>query len=320
MQELLLQGNIIWIIAGAMALLVGIVMAYGWFTWNREEEVQTLDEQLAELLRDEYKVPKKKKPTGWHKWNNYWNRTFKGLGIAQYGEGRHASGGRDIIIIALILGILAGVFLGHFIWGVLIPGAAIFLINLFARKRAADQERKLNSQLPGFIFSIRANIQANETPEKAIVKVCDSMPNPLFDDVSVIRDNILAQASFKDALIACQKKTSSRDLQFLCACLIQAAGSGGSLESQLAKIQEVLEARQEVTDELDKAVKATMPAMVISSVTIPIIFIATILMDPTTADFWFQTPISWVAFAGVLACYSMGMWLANRMVKKVKNL
>ena len=309
----------LYLIAGGLALLIGLIITVGVFAVQRNSSKTAYDEQLADLIATEAEEAGNTKVTMARRWNHYWSERFKAMGWAKYND-KESSAGRDIIVVGIIIAIAVSVFLKNALAGPPVAALIIYVIGALMKSKANKEADVLNAQLPGFLFALKANIQANETPERAVLKVVDNMPEPLHSDLIIVKNRILANSSFRDALEELAHKTSSKDLQFLCACMIQATGTGANLENQITVIQKVLEARRKVSDELAKAVRSAMPAIWIASVVIPGAFIFSLMADTNAANFWFKDPLSWAALAGVVFFYGLGVWLSKKLVDNIRNL
>lgn len=313
------SGVFLYLIAGGFTLLVGIVALVAYFSIRKNSTKLAYDQQLEDLLTDENDPYFDPKPTIAEKWNKYWATIARESGIARYSAIDNTAG-RDIIFIALIIGVIAGALtqnpLGGFIAGlVVVVLASGIMKNLSGRKADA-----INAQLPGFLFALKANVQANETLEKAILKVIDGMPAPLFDEIVVVKHRLLANSSLSEALQELQAKTASRDLKFLCSCMIQANKAGANIEAQITTIQKVLKARSEVSDALNKAIKSVQPSIWIASIVIPGVFVVTYTMDPNSRGFWFVHPFSWIALGGIIGLWILGIWMSKKLVDSIKNI
>lgn len=302
---------------GLTVLLVtlGVLVYY----YMRSSKRLTYDDQLRDLLADENEEEPQTKVTPLGRWNAHWGKLFRGAGIARYGEDQgHA--GRDATLIILAIFAISSILLSNPLTGLAITVVVTVAGTMVMRSLANRKSNALNYQLPGFISALKANIQASDTYERAMLKIVDSMPDPLHSDLVVVKNQLLTGSSFKEALEALSRKTSSRDLQFLTACLIQASESGAQMDGQLTNIQKVLEQRRKVSDEIARAVQSAAPAMVLASVIIPGLFLMTYIIDPGARAFWFVTPLSWAALAAILALYAGGMFMVKRLVDAIKNL
>lgn len=312
-------GLFLYLIAGGFTALIGIVAVVAYFSIRKNSTKLAYDQQLEDLLTDDNDPDAVAKPTISEKWNKYWGTIAKESGIARYVAVDNTAG-RDIVVVTILIGVLSGVLIKNPLAGLVIGLTVIVTASGIMRNLAGKKAEAINAQLPGFLFALKANVQANETTEKAILKIIDGMPSPLYDEIVIVKHRLLASSTLEDALIELSYKTASRDLKFLCSCMIQASNAGANIEAQITTIQKVLKARSEVSDALNKAVKSVQPSMWIASIVIPGTFVATYLMDPNSRDFWFITPMSWIALAAVGILWGAGIWLSKKLVDSIKNI
>jgi Flp pilus assembly protein TadB len=313
------SGVFLYLIAGGFTLLVGIVALVAYFSIRKNSTKLAYDQQLEDLLTDENDPDFEEKPTIAEKWNKYWATIARESGIARYSAIDNTAG-RDIIFFALILGVISGVLIHNAIAGAVAGMVVIVIASGIMKNLAGKKADSINAQLPGFLFALKANVQANETLERAILKVIDGMPSPLFDEIVIVKHRLLASSGLPEALQELQAKTASRDLKFLCSCMIQANKAGANIEAQITTIQKVLKARSEVSDALNKAIKSVQPSIYIASIVIPGVFVITYMMDPNSRDFWFIHPFSWIALGAIIALWGLGIWLSKKLVDSIKNI
>jgi Flp pilus assembly protein TadB len=308
-------------IAGGLTVVIGFALFMSWVAFQRAKE-KTYEEQLKDLLSDELNIFEEgdEKDTGLlSKWSRYWDAQFKELGWSRYND-NPLRAGREVMMAFGVVALIGSVatmnpFIGPVIAVLLVFGASFAVKIVTGRK-----SEKIGYQLPGFLFALKANIQANETPERAVLKVIDAMPSPLYDDLVIVRNHILANSTFREALEDLSEKTSSRDLKFLAACMIQATNAGANLEPQIVIIQKVLEERQLISDEINKAARAAAPAMWAASIAIPGTFIALLFGDANAKLFWFVNPISWALLALIVGLWVAGILLSRRLVTNIRNM
>lgn len=320
MFDTLFSGNglILMGISLAFTLLIAFVLTM-WVRAIKNSDNKSYEQQLQDLLEDDI-LGVEKKPDGLiDRWTRLWGELFEQMGWERYDEDPKKAG-KEVAIGALVVAVLgSGVTLNFFIGPVLaaVLLAAVYMVckNIASRKSDA-----ISDQLPGFLFALKANIQANETPERAVLKVINAMPSPLYEDLLIVRSHILSNSTFKEALEDLRLKTANRDLKFLASCMIQATASGANLEPQIETIQNVLDSRREVTDEINKAARSASPAIWASSIAIPGAFIAIFFGDPNAASFWFVNPISWALLAVIAGLWGLGVWLSRRMVTSIRNI
>lgn len=309
----------IYMIAIGTSLIIGMFTFLIYSAFKEEDPNKIHDQQLADLMLDDFDENKPVKINLMYKWNQYWNDRFKSLGISKYAEGKDTAG-RDVIILWIAAAVLLFALTRIIFLAIAAPTVLLYLTGAISKNISNKKEEQLNNQLPGFIFAMKANVQANQTPEQAIMKVVDNMPSPLYEDLVILKNRILANGSFVDALDEVRSSTKSRDLRFLCSCMIQAANSGANMENQLTVIQKVLEARRKVTDETEKAIRQASPAMWIASFVIPGSFIFTLFFDQSAKNFWFVNPLSYIVLVIVGILWAIGIWLSKKLTDSIRNL
>lgn len=321
MLDSLLGGNGLTLIF--ISIVFTIIIGFALVMWIRamgRKTNKSYEEQLNELLKDDIFDDNELKPKPLERWTNLWRDLFAQMGWERYLDVETSTAGRDVALGMLIVAVAASaitqnLFIGPFL--ALVLGAGLYLVSKNVSSKKSDA---ISDQLPGFLFALKANIQANETPERAIIKVIDSMPSPLYDDLLIVRNHILSNSTFKEALLDLKTQTANRDLKFLASCMIQATSSGANLEPQIATIQKVLDSRRAVSQEISKAARSASPAIWVSSIAIPGAFVAIFFSSPAAADFWFVNPISWILLGVIIGLWGLGVFLSRRMVNSIKNI
>jgi len=307
------------LIAIGFTLVIGFVL-FMWVRALRTKQEKSYDEQLQELLMEEAQEdPEDEAHNIVQRWTLLWARLFKEMGWNRYDD-MPKRAGQDVVVAWLVVAVVGSVITMNFFVGPLLATAGVFAVYLVAKNISSKKADIISDQLPGFLFALKANIQANETPERAILKVVDAMPSPLYEDLLIVRSHILSNSTFKEALLDLKAKTANRDLKFLASCMIQATASGANIEDQIGTIQDVLDARREVADEINQAARSASPAIWASSIAIPGAFIAIFFGDPNAANFWFVNPISWALLAVIAGLWAVGVYFSRRMITNIRNM
>lgn len=308
------------LISAGFSLVLGFVL-FMWVRAMKTKKNMDFEQQLKEILAEEVDPNADPSPKNIiEKWMAMWARLFREMGWARYDDEDSNQAGLDVIIGWVVVAVLTSVLVGNIFIGPVLASVLVAAILMVLKNTASKKADAISDQLPGFLFALKANIQANETPERAILKVVDAMPSPLYEDLLVVRSHILANSTFKEALLDLKAKTANRDLKFLAACMIQATSSGANIEGQISTIQNVLDARREVSDEINQAARAASPAIWASSIAIPGAFIAIFFGDPNAAGFWFVNPISWALLAVICGLWAAGVYFSRRMVTQIRNM
>lgn len=307
-----------YIIAFLAVMVIGLVAMIFYVFIKQSSSKKDYTQQLNELIEDEEETIKVDDSLI-SKWNLYWQKILFESGIKRY-DSTGKTAGMDMILLAIVCFFVALLVSRNFFVAAIVPCGVLYGISFAMGTTAEKKTKKIDDQLPGLLFAIKSNLQSGQTSETALLSVIPTMPSPLLEDLSVARNTILANGTFKEALERLSENTASRDLKFLCACMIQASLSGTTMVTQVDNIQKVLEERRKVSSEIDVAVKSVAPALWLAGMIIPALFVVTFFIDSNAKDFWFTGFISWASFFAVLGFYIGGLILVKNQVGKVKNI
>ena len=187
---------------------------------------------------------------------------------------------------------------------------------VYCNRRIRKKEELFESQIPGFLSSLKSNIQANETPERALINAIDNTQRPLYDEL-IIAKQLIQAGTFTSALGTLRKKTYNPTLKFLCSCIELAAQVGTNLESQIEIIEVMLENRSSLKRKLASAEADNKPLLYVSAAIIPFVFIFTYFMNEQAREFWFVNVWSYLVFFGVCIIYGAAVYFANKLIDKV---
>lgn len=299
------------------ALIISIVYLIYKSNKSRASTEDNYMNQLDEIISGN--EPTKTNQSVIDQWNTYWGKILGGASFVDYDEDDNKAG-RDVFFGIVIIALLVFILSRNIFVSLIVPPILAYGLIMVARTSSNNKSRELIDQLPGMLFALKSNLQAGNTNERALMEIVDSMPSPLYDDLVVARNILAANGTFQEALVEMSNKTTSRDLKFLCSCMIQASQSGASMTQQIDNIQKVLESRKEVSDKIDTAVKAVSPALWLSGLVIPAMFVVSYFLDSAAKGFWFQNLISWIGFLVVVALYITGLLLTKNQVDKVRNI
>lgn len=306
----------IYTIAGIFTIIVTIVSFVSYKILQKKNRHKDYLIQLDEIIEetDSYE----KKESFYYKWNTYWSQLLKSSGIERYGEENNKAG-TDIILFFIVFSLLIGIILKNFVTGIAFSSTIIILIVLFLKNRSNKKEEQIFQQLSGFLFAFKANIDARRTPQEAFVKIVDDLPSPLREELLPVKQSIIANMTFEDALTDLRNNSSSHDLRFLAACILQANKSGGDLKEQINTIQKIIKSRQQIKDEITKGYKTAKPVIAVASVVLPGLMIYMLLTDDFSQKFWFVEPISYPIFVIAATLYIGGIFMSKKMVDKIKK-
>lgn len=311
------------------SISIGLAVIVGLLAWRLVDFVKSKNRNIiyrrqleelieGEIFEDEFLDPDNPKNIV-EKWNLYWSKLGRLTKYPRYNKLRSPAG-RDVILLFIGTFAVISVLTQNLLLGLIFSVIAVFAISQFSNFYKNKRERNIRAQLPGFLFALRANIQANLTPMQALIKIVDNMPNPLKEDLLIAKRKLLSNIPLQDALKTMAEQTISNELKFLAACIIQAATNGANIEVQLDTIQNVLEQRREAEDALARAVHSVTPTIVAATAVIPVAFIGTYLISAESRKYWFNTLSSWLAFVMIIFLYGVGVAISRKLINNIKNL
>lgn len=163
-------------IAAGGAIVFGLLAYILYRKIMSERKTAALDEQLRFLLEDDDEVsePPDRGRNLVERWLLYWRRIGQASGIQKY-SARDNDLPRDVFFAGLVVAIAVSFIFKNVFAG---PAGAIilfYLVGVYGKNKYNSSQEKLQDQIPSFLFALKANIQANETPVRAILKVVDNM-------------------------------------------------------------------------------------------------------------------------------------------------
>lgn len=262
-----------------------------------------------------YEEEKLKRPIS-ERWNYYWGDLLKKSEMVPKGVSDQKIG-TGMVLVPIVIWIMFS-FTGNPGIGI-VPALGILLfISFHAKAKIKKKQEKLNDQIPSFIAALKSNVQANETPEKALINAINTTSSPLYDELEIAKA-LSATSTFTAALSRLRVETSSKELRFLCSCIELSSKLGANLEGQLTIIEEMMEANRDLNSQMDKAVADNKPLLYVSAAVLPIIFIFMYMTNEATRNFWFKNVISWVVFIFVIVLYGGAVFLSNKFIKDLEE-
>lgn len=249
-------------------------------------------------------------------WTGFWLRLYNNTGRIATSP---AQPGRLAIIGALIM---FGV--GFLVWprdviaGIGFAAGFLVCLRIYFLFEAKRRMKTLEKQLPQLISGLRANLQASQTPQAALMNVAEEMPSPLGDELKALRNDIEVNVPLEEALDRMAQRVPSREIKFLVSAIQIAIASGADLDPQLIVIQTVIDNRTKMRQKLASAIAEVQPALLVSGIMIPAAFIFSLYSDPSNKTFWFS--FNGLVAAGVVAAlYAAGMLISKKLVNGVEK-
>ena len=251
-------------------------------------------------------------------WNKLWGRILLYSGILSKDKYTDQQAGQFVFVATILIYLLVCIMFNNYGIGMIPAVGFLFLLMYYGNNKISAKERLFEDQIPSFLATLKANIQANETPERALINAIENTDDPLFSEL-VIAKSLTEAGTFKSAIRQLRKQSKNQTLKFLCSCIELSTREGANLESQIVTIEKMLERKRALKRKLDLAIQENKPLLLVSSGLIPGLFILLYLTNEQTREFWFNSFASWIVFFLVIGIFSLGVWAANRIIKKTAN-
>lgn len=249
-------------------------------------------------------------------WWGYWLKLYMNTGVVP--KNLNDPGNTAIVVAVMAFGIGALVWPRDLLAGFGFLFACLFGMRLYFNFLVKKRIKTLEKQLPLLIASMRANLQANATPQAALVASVDEVPEPLKNELLLLKKDLAFNVSLPDALANLSARVPSREMKFLISSIEIATEAGSNPAPQLEVIQGIIDQRTRIRQKLEAAVAEVQPALVVSGVTIPASFIFSFYSSPENRDFW----LSFYGLIGagvVVFLYAVGMFISKKLVDGVEN-
>lgn len=301
-------------LAASIVLFLGLGFARIGGKSRADEDYEKIIEQLTQS-EVETETKKEGIPSN-RTWTGYWyeKATLAGWQMSSVGTASR-----------LALGIALFSFLfGMFVWPADILAAVGFIVaglfgyRAFLSAKTAARRKLMEHQLPNLINGMRANLQANLTPQQAILSQVDEIAAPLGDELKILRQELNVNVSLEKALTNLAVRVPSREIKFLVSSIKIAIASGVDLDPQLQIIQEIITQRARISNSLAAAVASVQPSLWVSGIAIPAGFIFSYYSNPDNQSFWIS-PLGIIAMIVVFTLYGIGLIVSRRLVKRVEE-
>jgi len=202
-----------------------------------------------------------------------------------------------------------------------IGGAALALLGLrgYFISKSKARLKAMEKQLPSLLSGIRANLQANLTPQQAIVNQANEISQPLRGELEVLTQDLAVGISLDTALQHFAQRVPSREVQFLVSAIRIAISSGADLDPLVANIQNIVVQRTRISNHLASAVAKVQPSIYVTGIMIPAAFAYSFYSSAENRAFWTSVPTGLVAIAIIGFLYGLGLVIAKKQVDRVKD-
>lgn len=219
-------------------------------------------------------------------------------------------------IIGFFFGLL--VIPGNIIGAFALTAAAIFGLRYIFQFQANRRVTKIETQLPNLLSAIRANLQANMTPEKAVINLADQFDGPIGEELRILRNEVSVNIPLDNALQNMSDRVKSPELKFLVSSIKLAVARGVDLDPQIEVIQRIVLQRGEIAGKLRIAIAQVTPTMAISVGLIPLGLMWSLSSSEDNTAYW-SSFAGIITLAIVVVLYVAGIFLTRRQISKVKR-
>lgn len=282
---------------------------------NRNEQLHDLIDDLTKseiaLDRKDNDLPDPKT------WEGYWYYLTVEGGTKF--ESKSTPGLMAIGLALLLFGIGTFVWPGDLVGGFIGAPVGIFFLRAFFVNKKTKRLKLMDKQLPNLLSGLRANLQANLTPQQAFINQAQDFPAPLGDELRVMVDEMSLGVTLDKALQNLASRVSSKEIKFLVASTRIAISSGADLDPQIAIIQRIVIERTQVANLLASAIAKAQPSIWVTGVMIPGGVLFSFYSSEENRDFWLSFPTGFIALLVIGALYAIGLFIAHRLVDSIKK-
>lgn len=273
--------------------------------------IDSLSKSEIDLERNDAGLPDPKT------WSGYWYNLAQGAGSKF--DNPSTPG-----IMAMGLSLL-GFGIGFLVWprdilgGIIGIFVALFFIRVFYKHKSKARLALIDRQLPQLLSGIRANLQANLTPQQAIINQAKEIPFPLGAELKTLTEEMAVGITLDTALRNFGQRIPSREIQFLVSAIRIAIQSGADLDPLIATIQRIVVQRTRIANHLRSAVAKAQPAMWVTGIMIPAGYLFSYTSDPKNQAFWLSFPLGLICTIIIAMAYALGLFLAKKQIDRVRN-
>lgn len=198
------------------------------------------------------------------------------------------------------------------------PMAAVYgLLRILASSKLSKKRAIIEEQIPGFVATFKANIQANQHSQNAMIRAIENTASPLYDEL-VYAKSIMEAGDFKPGIIALRMSTDNDTLRQMATCIELASTSGSNIEEQITIIESIIEDKQKIERKKKLGVNENKPLFIVSALFIPISFFGSYFMSEMHRDYWGSSMVSWLIIVGVIVIMTISSFATWKVIQKVE--
>jgi len=222
--------------------------------------------------------------------------------------------------IIIILGAIGGFVIPANVLGAIALPIGGLVAYFFYYKSASNKRiKQIESALPNLLSGLRANLQSNMTPDKALQSMADETEGPLGEELQLFKNDIMLNIGLDESLDRFSDRIDSSELKFLIASVKLAIKSGVDLDPQIAIIQKIVTQRGRIKSALSIAIAQVQPAMIITIGIIPLGYLYSVSSSEDNSNFWLGSGAGFIATALIVVLYVSGILITRAQIAKVKE-
>lgn len=223
---------------------------------------------------------------------------------------------KRILLIGTVIFLIATLITQNPVGG-LIPLVFLYAgATVFAMFKISKIKNLMNEQIPAFVSTFKANIQANQHAQNAMINAIDNTASPLYDELARSK-SIMEAGDFRPGIIALRMSTQNETLRQMASCIELASSSGSNIEEQIEIIEEIIKDKQNIERKKKLGVNENKPLFYVAALMVPASFIGTYLISDLHREYWFTTPTSYLILLGILIVMGLSSWGTWKIIQKV---
>lgn len=291
-----------------------VILGFGKFKKPKAEEgdvgYESIIKSEIEVTEDESSLPSRKT------WVGYWAHLYVESGKVLNNVSLPSYWAISAGVVGFFFGLL--VFPRNFFGGIALVAVAILGMRMLLIRQANKRILQIENQLPNLLSGIRANLQANMTPEKALLTLADEFEGPIGEELRILKNEITVNVPLNEALQNMGDRVRSPELKFLVASVKLAVARGVDLDPQIAVIQKIVIQRASIASKLRIAIAQVMPAFGLSVAIIPAGLLYSMSSSPENSAYW-SSFMGVITMMVIAALYTVGIFLTRNQINKVKR-
>lgn len=198
-----------------------------------------------------------------------------------------------------------------------IPVVSLYILLTFmAVFKIGKKKNLMNDQIPAFVSVFKANIQANQHAQNAMINAINNTASPLYDELSLPK-SIMEAGDFRPGIIALRMNTSNDTLRQMASCIELASSSGSNIEDQIEIIEEIIEDKQAIERKKKLGINENKPLFYVAAAFVPLSFFGSYFMSDMHKAYWFSNMTSYLILIAVAIAMAISSWATWKVIQKV---